>query len=340
MSDSNPEKDPDNNAFESDEDARPESRIPEGLEAPAHTVETKRKRLGRGLDALFEDAENDTFVAGYEPQIAENSGGIKTLGLDQITPNPNQPRKEFSEERLEQLAASIKERGVLQPLIVRRKGDEDDQYELVAGERRWRASQMAQIHEVPVIVLDLDDQNMLEIAMVENLQREDLNPLDEAYGYKALMEQYGYNQEEIARRIGKSRPHITNTLRLVGLSPKVKSYLREGKLTAGHARVLLKIPDADNVAERIIAEDISVREVEKLASSGYAKPPAGPSAESTKTKTPKDPDTLALEEELTNLLGMNVKIDIGSSQSEGVIKIYYPSLEHLDNLLKRLSRVD
>ncbi len=293
----------------------------------------KKRGLGRGLDALFSDDEGD-YAGAVASDNVPASSGVHTIGVELIQPNASQPRQTFHNDTIDELAESIKQYGVLQPIIVRKKGDSGS-YEIVAGERRWRAAQMAQLHEIPVIIMDKGDEETLEIALVENLQRENLNPLDEAEGYNRLAEQYGYSHEKIGTAVGKSRSYVANIVRLLGLSPKVRNYLRDGDLSVGHARALLKAPDAERLADKIVANDLSVRDAEKLASEDKGEAPKPKASKST--KPPKDADTLALEEEMTNMLGMKVQIVTSDDTLSGTIKIQYNSLDALDKLLKRLT---
>ncbi len=292
-----------------------------------------QRGLGRGLNALFEDEE------GVYPQAdaeGHTPGAARTmLGLDQLEPGAYQPRNQFTGDSIAELAESISVHGVLQPLIVRPKPGVADMYEIVAGERRWRAAQAAQLHEVPVIIKDLADGAALEIALIENLQRENLNPVEEAQGYQRLMEEFGHTQEQAARALGKSRSHVANTLRLLNLPRSVLEMLRDGRLSAGHARTLVTADDPEALARQIVEQSLSVRDAEKLAADSSGRPAAKKGGKAA-AKPPKDADTLALEEELSNALGMSVTIDMKDGAS-GMLKIGFTSLDQLDEALHRLS---
>lgn len=295
-------------------------------------LDSKKRGLGRGLNALFEDEE------GVYPQAdpdGHTPGVERTMvGLDQLEPGTYQPRRNFNDESLKELAESISVHGVLQPLVVRKKPGFDGTFEIIAGERRWRASQIAQLHEVPVIIKELNDEQALEIALIENLQREDLNPIDEARGYKQLVEEFGHTQEKAAAILGKSRSHVANMMRLLMLPSKVLEMLKDGKLTMGHARTLITADDPEALAKVIVEQGLSVRAAEQLAAD-FA---AGKAVKSKKkAKMAKDVDTVALEEEVSNAIGMKVSIDAKGSKGAGVMKISYKSLDQLDEVLHRLS---
>jgi ParB family chromosome partitioning protein len=306
----------------------------------------RKRGLGRGLDALFEDEEAATPAAGAHEAAAEQEeadGRLRrrVIGIEQIIPAANQPRRNFNEDSIRHLADSIATHGVLQPLLVRAKPDEDDKYEIIAGERRWRAAQLAQVHEIPAIVHDLDDQSALEIALIENLQREDLNPLDEAAGYQRLMEQFGHTQDKLAASLGRSRSHIANMLRLLNLPEGVQAYVRDGKLTIGHARALLTAGQPEELAKKIVNQELSVRQTEKMAGesgdkSGKATRKSQSGAGTSGKVTAKDADTLALEQEMGDLLGMTTSIDMKDGQ-QGRLTIHYKTLDQLDEILHRLS---
>lgn len=299
----------------------------------------KKRGLGRGLDALFGDSEgeeygNEDASLDYESVLAGQASNV-LLDIDQLEPGPYQPRKDIQEGPLDELAASIAVHGVLQPLIVRLKDGSEDQYEIVAGERRWRAAQRAQLHQVPVIIRDFTYEVALEVALIENLQREDLNALEEAAGYKRLMDEYDYTQEKLAAEVGKSRSHVANMMRLMALPPEIQRFVRDGSLTAGHARALLTAENPVELAQRVIREGLSVREAERLASAGAASGKASKS--SSKASAPeKDVDTRALEEEISAALGMKVTIDM-KTNSQGTLKVEYKNLDQLDEVLHRLS---
>ncbi|AMN38701.1 ParB/RepB/Spo0J family partition protein [Rhodoplanes sp. Z2-YC6860] len=283
-----------------------------------------RSRLGRGLASLMGDV-------GVESQANERGArSQRKVPIEFVRANPRNPRKLFSEAELAELADSIRERGIIQPVVVRARGA--DSYEIIAGERRWRAAQRAGLHELPIVVLDVSDAEALELAIIENVQRSDLNPLEEATGYQSLGKEYNHTQEEIAKIVGKSRSHIANTLRLLNLPEKVKAYINSGKLTAGHARMLVGQPNAEELAEQIVNQDLNVREVEAIArkmSQQQAKPGKGAAAAA------KDPDTAALEERLGNVLGLSVTISHRASGS-GSLQVKYRTLEQLDDVIARL----
>ena len=285
---------------------------------------TAKRGLGRGLSALMSDVRDDEGAARARPVSAE-----REVPIEVVRPNPNQPRRHFDQGELEELAASIREMGIIQPLVVRVV---DGGYEIVAGERRWRAAQIAQKHTVPVVVRDYAEREVLQIAIVENVQRSDLNPVDEAAGYRALVEHYGHSQEQVADAVGKSRSHVANLMRLLQLPDAVRALLVDGRLTAGHARALIGLENAEELAERAVKKGLSVREVEKLAQG----------ARPTSTRRPrasgKDADTLALEGDLSATLGMPVRID-NKPGGTGVLTVSYGSLEDLDRLCNRLTAV-
>ena len=283
----------------------------------------KPSRLGRGLAALIGD------MAPIEaPRGADNSnGGQRRVPVEMIIANRANPRRDFDTDALDELTASIKEKGVMQPLLVRPSGM-PNQFEIIAGERRWRAAQRAGLHDVPVVVREVDDREALELAIIENVQRVDLNPLEEAQGYEQLIEQFSYTQQDLAQVIGKSRSHVANTMRLLKLPREVRDMVTRGELTAGHARTLITAEDPLAVAREIIAGNLSVREAEQLSQKGTA-PRRAP-----ETKSARDADTVALEKELSDALGMGVAI--AHSSKGGKVEIRYKTLEQLDALLAKL----
>jgi ParB family chromosome partitioning protein len=283
--------------------------------------EARHRGLGRGLSALLGDGEPEMHEADHPSRP-------RSLPIAFLRPNPFQPRRVFDVEELKGLAASIAEKGILQPILVRPTGT-PEVYEIIAGERRWRAAQAAKLHEVPVIVRALSDAQSLEIAIIENVQRADLNAIEEAGAYQELMNRFHYTQEQVADVIGKSRSHIANTLRLLKLPESVKALIAEGKLSAGHARALVGAPDPDALAREILAGALNVRQTEKKAKSPTAKarPPAA-----------KDADTKALERSLSNALGMEVQIEHQGSKG-GTVKIRYRTLEQLDDIIRRLNSI-
>jgi ParB family chromosome partitioning protein len=295
--------------------------------------EDKRRRsLGRGLSALLGDDPDD-----FTP--TERNRNPRSLPTDQIQPGRFQPRRHFDEESLQGLVDSIRDKGVLQPLLVRRISDAEDSYELIAGERRWRAAQMAQLHEVPVVIRDFDDAEALEIALIENIQRQDLTPLEEAEGYRRLMDEFGHTQEMLAQTIGKSRSHVANTLRLLTLDEPVKAMLGDGRLTAGHARALLTADNPSELAAQIVEQNMNVRQAEQLVQTSKGRSsPLGKSEPGVRPPKPeKSADALGLERDLGNLLGL--KVEINFSGHGGALVIHYRTLEQLDDVLNRLSQV-
>jgi ParB family chromosome partitioning protein len=327
--------------FSAMEDALPDEQEihPNEPESPPNEPE-KRTNLGRGLAALF--GEED------EPSRPPVTGDTSLkVPVEQIHPNPWQPRQNFDEAAIKDLADSIRENGILQPILVRRHPEQPAQYQLIAGERRWRAAQLAQLHEVPVVVRELSDLKALEIALLENVQREDLTPLEEAEGYQRLLEEFNHTQANLAQALGKSRSHITNTLRLLGLPEDVKTLLQRGALTAGHARALLSADEPQSLAREVVSRGLSVRQIEAKVQQAKVQKPARKSkggsgkAAAAVTSHAKDADTLALEEHLTEVLGLKVAIDfrgLNEDDEHGSLTIAYQSLEQLDDVLDRLSR--
>ena len=288
-------------------------------------VARQRKSLGRGLSALMSD--DDPVVASSAP------AGINEAPVSKLEPNPDQPRKEFAEEDLSALAASISQKGLLQPILVREHPKKPGRYEIIAGERRWRAAQRARLHNVPILVREMNDAEALEVAIVENVQRVDLNPIEEAEGYVRLIETFSYTQEQLAETVSKSRSHVANMTRLMKLPRSVRAHLRTGKLSAGHARALIGHADAEGLAEAIVAKDLSVRDAEKLAKSRSGV--SGETvAETVARATGKsDADTEALQADLSAALGAKVKIE--HKGEGGRIVVAYKSLDHLDELCEK-----
>jgi len=289
---------------------------------------TPARGLGRGLSALM----SDVTPQADNQQPVQNSAE-RLIAIEQIYPNPDQPRRTFDDQAMEDLTASISEKGVIQPLIVRRKESGTGQFEIVAGERRWRASQRAKLHEVPVIIRDFSDLEVLEVAIIENIQRSDLNAIDEAAGYKQLMEKFGRTQDEMGKALGKSRSHIANSVRLLTLPSSVQTLLESGQLSAGHARTLVAHPEANALAVEIVKKGLSVREAEKLAKS-YKQP------KKIKEKVlaqSKDADTVQVENELSAQLGMKVSVNHATGRENGQLVLNYRDLEQLDDLLRLLS---
>ncbi|MGX0875695.1 ParB family chromosome partitioning protein [Roseovarius sp. MBR-154] len=290
--------------------------------------------LGRGLSALMADV-NETAAKPDGHTLRQPD---MMVPIERVHPNPEQPRRHFDTDSLADLSRSIREKGIIQPLIVRQNPRQAAAYEIVAGERRWRAAQMAQLHEIPVIVRDFSDTEVLEVAIIENIQRTDLNPVEEATGYSQLMTKFGHTQEKLAEVLGKSRSHIANAVRLLNLPEEVLTYLREGRLSSGHARALITSEDPTTLAREVIRRSLSVRETEKLAKSDVASGQATKKSGSAKSgSTVKDADTVALEEDLSANLTMSVSIDHQPGQETGQITIRYTSLEQLDRLIGMLS---
>jgi len=283
-----------------------------------------RRGLGRGLSALLGEAEEIAHAG-------DPAAGVREIPIELIHRNPDQPRQVFNEADLAELEASIRAKGVLQPILVR-PASTPGEFEIVAGERRWRAAQRAGLTAIPALVRELADAEAFEIAIIENIQRADLNPIEEARAYGALMARLGVTQEEAAKRVGKSRSHVANTLRLAGLPESVQEHLVAGRLTAGHARALLSVENAEALADRIVADGLTVRDVEALARENTA----APKKASGPRKPAKDADTASLEVDLEDALGMSV--DISDRGGAGEVKIRYASLEQLDEICRRLMR--
>lgn len=291
------------------------------------TKPDRRRGLGRGLSALMSDVtvdHGDRSAPGVLPL---------TLPVELIEPNPNQPRKSFSDEDLQELAASIREKGIIQPLVVRPIAE--GRFQIVAGERRWRAAQLVQLHEVPVVIREFSDVEVIEIAIIENVQRADLNPIEEATGYRHLMDRFGHTQERLAEALGKSRSHIANLLRLLQLPPSVIAMVSDGRLTAGHARALITALDPEALARQIVAKGLSVRAVEALVrqQSEQRKAPTEPRP---RQPPEKDADTRALEGDLTAALGMRVTLTHAEGNDGGTLSIRYKDLDQLDELCRVL----
>jgi len=295
------------------------------------TRKTQQRGLGRGLSALMADVRETTESSESQPPRPD-----MRVPVEKVHPNPDQPRRHFDAEALADLARSIGEKGIIQPLIVRESPGTPGEYEIVAGERRWRAAQMAKLHEVPVLLRDFSDTEVLEVAIIENIQRADLNPVEEAAGYSQLMTKFGHTQEKLADVLGKSRSHIANAVRLLNLPEEVQEHLRNGRLSAGHARALITAPDAAALARKIIQKGLSVRETEKLAKADPA-PGKSPKSPDAGAKPEKDADTKALESDLSAALSMKVQIDHKPGQEGGALTIRYASLDDLDRLMGLLS---
>lgn len=316
--------------------------------------EAPRRGLGRGLSALLGDPApvavpatvsnagsiSAAMAAGQPASAIDPSRLVRYLPIEKLQPGKYQPRRVFDQTAIEDLAESVKARGILQPILVRPL--DQDRFEIIAGERRWRAAQKASLHEVPVIVREMADIEALEIALIENLQRQDLSPLEEAEGYRRLMNEFHHTQEELAKTVGKSRSHVANTMRLLALPEGVKTLLDDGSLSAGHARALLTSPDPMVLAEQVVAKGLSVRQTEALAGQQPGKTPkAGKNGGGVKSPAAadsayRDADVESLERDLSNLLGLRVSIRTASVNG-GELAVEYASLEQLDDILHRLS---
>ena len=286
-----------------------------------------RPGLGRGLNALLGEMARETPVSG--DGAAQQSSGVRMLPVSSLSPHPDQPRRHFDEAMLDELAASIASRGVIQPIVVRPHGHD---YQIVAGERRWRAAQRARLHEVPVVVRDFDDAETLEIALIENIQREDLNAIEEAQAYQRLAGEYGHTQEVLAKIVHKSRSHVANLLRLLELPAQVQSQVVDGSLSMGHARALLGSPDVESLADQVVSRGLSVRETEKLARD--AKPGRSRSGKRAEPRIP-DADIAALERQLADLLGLQVRV--AHTETGGTLTLSYSTLDQLDMVCQRLT---
>ncbi len=286
----------------------------------------KTSRLGRGLAALIGDMAVVETVAANEP------GGVRRVPVSLISANRSNPRRDFDESQLEELTGSIREKGVMQPLLVRPVEGEPQRFEIIAGERRWRAAQKAGLGEVPVIVREVSDREALELAIIENVQRADLNPLEEAMGYGQLMEQFSYTQADLAQVIGKSRSHVANTLRLLRLPDDVRDMLARGELTAGHARALITAADPEGLAQRIVDEGLSVRDAEALGQEAAAEQGVAPRAR----RRDKDESLLDVEKRLSQALGLAVRVS--TRKTGGRVEIRYNSQDELNSMLARLAR--
>lgn len=286
--------------------------------------------LGRGLSALMADVqpeEEQQNVVATSPRKPD-----MLIPIENVEANPDQPRRSFSPQGLDDLANSIREKGIIQPLIVRPHPNRDGAYEIVAGERRWRAAQVAQLHEIPAIVRGYNDTEALEVAIIENIQRADLNPIEEAAGYRDLMVKFGHTQEKLAEALGKSRSHIANMMRLLNLPDEILDFVKEGTLSAGAARAILTADNPLELAKRAVKEGLSVREIERLAKS---KPEPKKDTKQTQ-KMPKDADTVALEKSLSAASGMKVVIDHKDGEDQGSVTIRYATLDQFDDLCRML----
>jgi len=289
---------------------------------------TERRGLGRGLSALLDEVETASTPEG------RRAVGALDIPIELIRRNPKQPRRRFAEEEIGELAASIGKRGVLQPILVRPLPDTDGEYQIVAGERRWRAAQQAGLRAIPALVRDLDELEAMEVAIIENIQRTDLNALEEARGYAAMSERFNRSAETIAGIVGKSRSRVANTLRLMRLPAAVQEHLEAGRLTAGHARALLDLDEAEDLAAQIVKRGLNVRQAEAMGRRARAR--TSPVDHSAHAPRPKNADTRSLESDLADVLGLDV--EIRDVEGVGEVRIRYTTLEQLDELCRRLTR--
>jgi ParB family chromosome partitioning protein len=298
----------------------------------------KGRRLGRGLSALLGEPEAEHLESGVESSASRGApAGVQAIPIELIRPNPDQPRRTIGEEELAALSASIAEKGIVQPILVRPIAGEQPTYEIVAGERRWRAAQRAQLHEIPALIRELNDLETLEIGIIENVQRTDLNPVEEAQAYKQLIDKFGHTQERIAQSVSKSRSHVANMVRLLALPGPVLDMLAEGQLTTGHARAIATAPDPEALAHIVVTRDLSVRAAEALARKTLDRP-SPPKRKGKDKSVDKDSDTKALEVDITARLGLEV--DIRHGPNGGEIRVQYQTLEQLDDVCRRLSATD
>ena len=286
-----------------------------------------RSRLGRGLASLIGDV-------GGEAAHVDRPRNQRKVPIEYLKPNPRNPRRTFSDAELGELSASVKQHGVIQPIVVRPVKGAQDRFEIIAGERRWRAAQLAGLHEVPIVPLDVSEAEALEIAIIENVQREDLNAMEEAQGYHALADEFKRSQEDIARIVGKSRSHVANMMRLTKLPSEVQAYIARGELSAGHARALIGVPDPLTAAKRIVAEGLNVRQTEALAHEEGVPERKPQKARSTGGGKDKDADTMALEKRVSDALGLKVSVE--HRDPGGVVLIKYRDLDQLDEIIKKL----
>lgn len=291
------------------------------------SANTNKSRLGRGIASLIGEVDSSLGA-----QALPTEGEQRIVPIEEVKASPLNPRKDFADQDLQELANSIKTKGLVQPLIVRLSGTLEGGFEIVAGERRWRAAQQAGLTNIPVIVRDLTDRQLLEIAIIENVQRADLNAVEEALGYQELVDRYNYTQDELSNVIGKSRSHVANTLRLLKLPEQIQAFVRGGELSAGHARALVGVENAVEFAREIISKGLNVRDVEALVQAGLTN--------GAKTRAPreKDADTRAFEKELTDSLGLKVQIKLGSGEN-GELRIRYTNFEQLDEIRNRLLKM-
>jgi len=288
---------------------------------------TSRKVLGRGLSALMADIE-----PAKTTETSEIAKGMMSVPIDSIEPNPDQPRKKFLKDDLDDLAGSIVEKGIIQPLIVRKTDNKNDIYQIVAGERRWRAAQIARIHSIPVIVREFNDLEVLEVAIIENIQRSDLNPIDEARGYQQLMSRFSHTQEKLSKVLGKSRSHIANLLRLLTLPEDVQRMLSDNIISIGHARALITRNDASLLAREVVRRNLSVREVERLAKLDFK------NKINKRVRKSKDADTRTMEADLKAATGLKFDIQHDDKTGKGLVNIKYNNLDQLDDVVSKLMK--
>lgn len=291
-------------------------------------ADENKPRLGKGLAALIGEIDSELGTADRK------NFGSRKVAIEFLRPNPRNPRKYFDDSDLGELAESIKQRGIIQPILVRMIPDMPDAYEIIAGERRWRAAQRAGLHEVPVVIAEIDDRTSLEYAIIENVQRSDLNPMEEASGYQRLMEEFNYNSNELGQILAKSRSYVVNTVRLLNLPASVQEMVVDGRLSAGQARAILSCRDPEQVARKVLSEGLTVREIEKIAQAEAAAADSNNPVKERHSKEEKDADTKALERALEDVLGLAVTLN--HKGETGELRIRYKSLDQLDGLCRRL----
>ena len=295
----------------------------------------RKKSLGRGLSSFLDVDGFDDIVESKkdENKGKSSSNNSSYLPIEHLVPNLNQPRKDFSTDELNSLASSIEDTGIIQPILVRKN---NDVYEIVAGERRWRAAQIAKIHEVPVLIKELTDEEVVKMSIIENIQRVDLNPIEEANSYKQLIQDFGYTQEKVSASLGKSRSYIANSLRLLSLPESIIMFLKEGKLTSGHARALVGVKNSEFLARKIVEESLSVRDIENIVKKGISQ---SDNMMKKGTSLKKDVDTLNLEQDLKLALGLKTTIDHNENSGGGRIIIKYKDLEQLDTFCSKIMKI-
>ena len=301
--------------------------------APAKKASSQKLGLGRGLSSLMTNRETSYDEIKTVAEETEPTKAARELPIEFLIANEYQPRIHFDDDKARELTDSVKAKGIIQPLLVRPKGK--DKFEIVAGERRWRAAQAAGLHQVPVVIKEMSDEESLELAIIENIQRHDLNPIEEALGYQRLMDEFSHTQNALGKAVGKSRSHVANMLRLLSLPSGVQNYMRDGRLSMGHARALITSDDPEQLAKMVVRDGLSVRQTEKLAKSNKGGEQSTKSSGSRKSGY-KDPDTEAFENELSASLGLKIELESQNGE-EGVLKIHYKSLEQLDDLCAKLN---